>query len=91
MSESLTPRNIQQLLVIARSVSYYRRLRGLSQEQLAAKIGRSRTHISNFEAQSTPYSISLECLLNIADALDVDAALLLSAPLPPANQITKKH
>ena len=70
MSNTNYPRQLQQLgLNIAR----YRKLRGLTQEELAALISMSRTHLSNLEA-----SISLEKLFTIADVLNVSPASLLS-------------
>ena len=72
MSNTNYPRQLQQLgLNIAR----YRKLRGLTQEELAALISMSRTHLSNLEA---PGKISLEKLFTIADVLNVSPASLLS-------------
>ena len=53
------------------NIAYYRKLKGLKQTDLAAKVGLSRTHISNLEAPNMPTRISLEKLLDIADALGV--------------------
>ena len=56
MSNTNYPRQLQQLgLNIAR----YRKLRGLTQEELAALISMSRTHLSNLEAPGKITSISL--------------------------------
>ena len=77
MSNTNYPRQLQQLgLNIAR----YRKLRGLTQEQeeLAALISMSRTHLSNLEAPGKITSISLEKLFTIADVLNVSPASLLS-------------
>ena len=60
------------------NIAYYRKLRGLSQLQLAEKANLSRTFVSCIEAPNVPTSISLESLLNIADVLDVPAAKLLN-------------
>ena len=75
MSNTNYPRQLQQLgLNIAR----YRKLRGLTQEELAALIWMSRTHLSNLEAPGKITSISLEKLFTIADVLNVSPASLLS-------------
>ena len=75
MSNTNYPRQLQQLgLNIAR----YRKLRGLTQEELAALISMSRTHLSNLEAAGKITSISLEKLFTIADVLNVSPASLLS-------------
>ncbi|QDR83420.1 helix-turn-helix domain-containing protein [Sporomusa termitida] len=41
---------------IGRRVSYYRHLRGLSQEELAAKVDISTSHLSKIEAPNTAAS-----------------------------------
>ena len=57
---------------------YFRKLKGISQMKLAETIGISRTHMSNIEAPNMPTSVSLETLMDIADALDIPAYVLLS-------------
>ncbi len=59
------------------NIAYYRKLAGLSQLQLAEAVGISRTHISNIEAPNVPTSISLETLMDIADALNIPVYTLL--------------
>ena len=68
----------QEYKMIGLNIAYYRKLSGLSQLQLAEKSGISRTHMSNIEAPNMPTSISLETLMDIADALNVTASMLLS-------------
>lgn len=70
----------EQLRKLGLNVSYYRKLKGITQLQLAEKIGISRTHMSNIEAPNVPTSISVETLFAIADALDVPIYLLLKFP-----------
>ena len=67
----------QRYKMIGLNIAYYRKLNGISQLQLAEQIGMSRTHISNIEAHNMPTAISLEALLDIADALNVPAKKLL--------------
>lgn len=67
----------QEYKMIGLNIAYYRKLKGISQLQLAEIISLSRTHISNIEAPNMPTAISLETLLDIADALDVPAKKLL--------------
>ena len=52
-------------------ISYYRKLKGLTQGQLASLVGLSRTHISNIEAPNIKTSISLDSLLDIAEVLGI--------------------
>lgn len=67
----------QEYKMIGLNIAYQRKLKGLTQLQLAELVNISRTHMSNIEAPNVPTSISLETLLDIADALDVPAANLL--------------
>ncbi len=61
----------KQLVQLGLNISYYRRLKDITQAELAKMVGLSRTHISNLEAPKMRTSISLEKLFEIADALDV--------------------
>lgn len=53
------------------TIAYYRKLRGLTQLELAECVNLSRTHISTLEAPNMPTSISLDKLFDIADILEV--------------------
>ncbi|MCD8195833.1 MAG: helix-turn-helix domain-containing protein [Lachnospiraceae bacterium] len=64
--------------LIGLNIAYYRKLNGLTQMQLAERAGISRTHMSNIEAPNMPTSISMDTLLDIADALNMPAAKLLN-------------
>lgn len=68
----------QEYKMIGLNIAYYRKLAGLSQLQLAEKVGISRTHMSNIEAPNMPTSISLETLMDIADTLNTPASTLLT-------------
>ena len=68
----------QQYKMIGLNISYYRKLSGLSQLQLAEAVGISRTHISNIEAPNMHTSISLETLMDIADVLNIPVNSLLT-------------
>ena len=71
------PKHEQEYKMIGLNIAYYRKLKGISQLQLAELIGLSRTHISNIEAPSMPTAVSLDTLLDIAEALNVPAKKLL--------------
>ncbi len=71
------PKHEQEYKMIGLNVAYYRKLKGISQLQLAEQLGLSRTHISNIEAPNMPTAVSLDTLLDIADALDISAKKLL--------------
>ena len=68
---------INKFRIIGLNIAYYRKLRGLTQLQLAELVNVSRTHISNLEAPNMPTSISLEKLFDIADVLDIPPSYLL--------------
>ncbi len=67
----MTEQRRKQYLQLGLTVGYYRKLKGLTQENLAKAVGLSRTHISNLEAPNMPVSISLEKLFDIADVLGI--------------------
>lgn len=71
-------KHAQEYKKIGLNIAYYRKLKGMSQLQLAESVGISRTHISNIEAPNMPTSISLETLMDIADVLEIPAASLLT-------------
>ena len=60
------------------NIAYYRKLHGLTQLQLAELAGISRTHMSNIEAPNMPTSISLDTLMDLADALEIPVSSLLT-------------
>lgn len=67
----------QEYKMIGLNIAYYRKLKGITQLQLAEQINISRTHMSNIEAPNMPTSISLDTLFDIADTLEVSVASLL--------------
>ncbi len=56
---------------IGLKVSYYRKLAGLTQEQLASKMGVDTSFIGQIEAPNILKAISLDTLFRIAKALEV--------------------
>ena len=52
-------------------ISYYRKLCGLTQEQLAEKIEKNLAFIGAVEAPNVNRTVSLDTLFDIAEALDV--------------------
>ncbi len=59
------------------AISYYRKRKGLTQEQLAERIGISRQHIGAIEAPNMVRAVSLDVLFNIASALEMEPYILL--------------
>lgn len=60
-----------QLRLIGIIIAYYRKINGMTQQELADAVSISRTHMSNIEAPNVKTSISLGTLLDISDALNV--------------------
>lgn len=64
-------KRINEFRLLGLTIAYYRKLRGLTQAELAEATNLSRTHISNIEAPNGKTSISLNTLFDIADVLEV--------------------
>ena len=56
---------------IGLKIAYYRKLRGLTQEQLAEELELSPAFIGHVEAPNVNKAVSLDTLFDIAAALDV--------------------
>lgn len=56
---------------IGLNIAYQRKLKKLTQIQLAEMVGISRTHMSNIEAPNMTTPISLEVVFNISDVLEI--------------------
>ncbi len=54
-------------------IAYYRKLRGLTQEQLAEQVDCSAAFIGHIEAPNVKKGVSLDMLFNIARVLNVPA------------------
>lgn len=54
-------------------INYYRRLKNLTQEQLAEMIDKSTSFIGAVEAPNVNRTLSLDTLFDISQALDVPA------------------
>lgn len=52
-------------------IAYYRKLRGMTQEQLAEKIDRTPAFIGHVEAPNIKKAVSLDTLFDIASVLNV--------------------
>ena len=61
----------EKYLQLGLKISYYRKLRGLTQEQLAETVGLTPAFIGHIEAPNIRKAISMDVLFDIATALDV--------------------
>lgn len=76
-------KNRDRYIQLGIAISTLRKMRGLSQEQLAERANVSRSHISSIEAPGIARPFSLEVFFNIADALEIDPADLINASVFP--------
>ena len=72
MRKEVEFKNIDRFVRLGVAIGAIRKMKGMSQEQLAEKANISRSHLSVIEAPSTVRPFSLEVLFNIADAFDMD-------------------
>lgn len=69
----MKPEYEREYLQIGLKIAYYRKLRGLTQEQLAERVGRTPAYIGHVEAPNISKAVSLDTLFDIAMVLDVPA------------------
>lgn len=69
--------NKEKLNIMGLNIAKQRKLKKITQAQLAEMVGISRTYISNIEAPNITTPVSLEVLFNIADVLEIPASTLL--------------
>ncbi len=67
------------------NIAYYRKLRNLTQMDLAEFTDLSRTHISNIEAPNMQTHISLDTIFSIAEVLQIPAKELLDFRIMDEN------
>ncbi|MBQ3180236.1 MAG: helix-turn-helix transcriptional regulator [Firmicutes bacterium] len=67
----MKPLHIEKYRQIGLKIAYYRRLRGLTQEELAEKVNLTPAFIGHLEAPNIPKALSLDALFDIASALEV--------------------
>ena len=61
----------EQFRQIGLKIAYYRKLRGLTQEELAEQVGVTPAFIGHLEAPNILKALSLDTLFDIAAVLDV--------------------
>ena len=91
MSKDIEFKNRDRLIQLGIAISALRKMRGMSQEQLAEKAGISRSHLSSIEAPGIARSFSLEIFFNIADALEIDPSDLIDASVFPDKIMGKSN
>lgn len=66
----------QEFIKFGLRVQYYRKLRGMTQEAFADKIGKSWSFIAKIESPTQAFGVSMETLFQIADTLDIPVSKL---------------
>lgn len=89
MSKEVAFKNRDRFVQLGIAIAALRKMRGMSQEQLAEKAGVSRSHISSIEAPGIVRPFSLEVFFNLADALDIAPEDLLQASVFPERSRKK--
>lgn len=70
----------QEYIRFGLRVQYYRKLRGLTQEAFAEKVGISWSHLAKIESPTRVFGVSMETLFAIAQALDIPVFRLFDEP-----------
>ena len=68
----------EQYRQIGLKIAYYRKLRGLTQEELAEQVGLTPAYIGHLEAANISKALSLDTLFDIAAVLDVSPQKFLA-------------
>lgn len=66
----------EQYIRFGLKVQYYRKLRGLTQEAFADKIGRSWSFVAKVESPTRVFGVSMETMFKIADVLNIPVSRL---------------
>lgn len=90
MSKDVSFKNRDRFIQLGIAISTLRKMRGLSQKELAAQAGISRSLLSVIEAPNIAKGFSLEVFYDIADALKVDPADLITASVLPDRIFNKQ-
>lgn len=66
----------QQFIRFGLKVQYYRKLRGMTQEAFADKVGISWSYLAKIESPTRAFGVSMDKIFAIAEALDIPPAKL---------------
>lgn len=66
----------QQYIRFGLKVQYYRKLRGMTQEAFADKLGLSWSYVAKIESPAKAFGVSMETLFKISEVLDIPVSKL---------------
>ena len=89
MGKDVEFKNRDRFVQLGIAIATLRRIRGMSQDDLAAEAHISRGLLSRIEAPNMAHNFTLEVFYNIADALDVTPEQLITASVLPDGIIGK--
>jgi transcriptional regulator with XRE-family HTH domain len=69
--------HIDKYKVIGQRIAYYRSQKGLTQQELADKIGISKSYLSKIESPNTVKPFSLDVLFSISESLNISVIDLM--------------
>ncbi len=70
----------QEYIRFGLRVQYYRKLRGMTQEAFAERVGISWSYLAKIESPTRAFGVSMETLFAMAEALEVPVARLFEQP-----------
>ena len=66
----------QEFIRFGLKVQYYRKLRGMTQEAFADKVGMSWSFLAKVESPTRAFGVSMDKIFAIAEALEIPASKL---------------
>lgn len=66
----------EQYIRFGLKIQYYRKLRGMTQEDFADRIGKSWSFVAKIESPTRAFGVSMETLFKMADVLEVPVSKL---------------
>lgn len=70
----------QEYIRFGLRVQYYRKLRGMTQEAFAERVGISWSYLAKIESPTRAFGVSMETLFAMAEVLEVPVARLFEQP-----------
>ncbi len=70
--------HIEKYRQIGLKIAYYRKLRGMTQEELAEQVGLTPAFVGHLEAPNVTKALSLDTLFDIAAVLDIAPSKFLT-------------
>lgn len=73
---NMTTNYESQYIKFGLKVAFYRKLKGMTQEAFADKVGISWSYLAKIESPTRPFGVSMETLFKFADVLDIPVSKL---------------